>query len=239
MVTATATVDNDFTVSLVTDDTGPGTWKRVTNTGTDRLVAQTPEASDRFVPLNVPVTYYWTGPGGVATTASVTVTASVPVLSSTLGRGYVQVVVVSQPPLEWVAKSVVHEVIGRPDPVVAVAPARYPSGTLVLDAPDRRQRLAVLSLLAAGDPLILRATCPAAVDDMTFQPMRWRDPLVSEAFKGGGRRIEVEYQSVTSAPMQYVPNPPWTWADVEASYATWADVEAAYGSWYALLEGPR
>lgn len=237
MSTATATVTGDWQVRLVTDDPGPGMWRRVAFTGLDVVIGSSPEAFDRWAPLNVPLVYTWTGVD-LLETLPVTVVSDRPVLSSTLYAGSMQVTVVSQAPLTVQGRSVVHQVIGRPDPVVSVAPAGYPAGTLRLWMPDRATRLELHTMLRSGDPLILRATCPDAVDDLTLQPLSWSDPLVSEESKAGGRWLDVDFEAVSQTPGDWLAPPPWTWADAEAGFASWDAFEAAFASWADAEQGP-
>jgi hypothetical protein len=236
---ATATVTADYTVLLSTDDTGPGTWYRAYAGNPDLAVGTGPTMEDRWVPLGVPVTWYWAGAGGIEQTQPVTVDGSRgPVLSSATGSGKLHVVVVSQPPLRWEARSVAHDILYRPDPVVTVAPARYHSATLRLHLPDSAQRANLRALLARGEPLILRATCPAAVDDVTFLPTRWTEEPVSQSKKSGPRWVDIEYQAVMDNPTGYAPLPSWSWTALDAAYATWDDVEATWATWALTEQGP-
>lgn len=236
---AVATVTSDWQVSLSTDDPGPGVWWRVSFTDTDIQVGTLPTAVDRWAPLNIPLVYYWAPESGAPQqTNEITVASEHPVLSSTLYAGSLPVVVADQAPLTWQARSVVHDIIDRADPLVSVAPMAYPTGTLRLYAADSRRRLNLLSLLRAGDPLILRAPCPDAVDDMTMHVESVTDPLLSESQKAGPRWIEVEFVAVSSAPTEWASPPAWTWGDMEDTYTSWAEVEAAFDTWAAAEAGP-
>lgn len=237
MATATATVLADWTVALSTDSVKPGTWRRASFDSADVLIAATNQAVDKWPPLNLELVYVWTDEDGSAE-ASAMVAASQPILSSTMGSGSRAVVVKDQAPLEFEARTVLHDVLYRADPVAAVLPARYPGGTLVLLVRSRTERVALLSLLSSGDPLVLRSTCPDAVDDLTLQPQRWSDPLLNDDVKRGPRLLTIEYQAVSSAPTSYAAPPAWSWDDVEAAYGSWEELEAAYASWHLLEQGP-
>lgn len=238
-MTATATITDDWQVLLSTDDTGPGLWTRVSYAATDVPIARTQQAHDRWAPLNTPLVYVWQPDAGAPQeTDPVTVQADRPILSSTLYAGSLQVAVVSQAPLRSEAASVPHEVLGRPDRVVSVAPMRYPSGTLRLYAADARRRRNLRSLLRAGDPLILRGTCPDAVDDMTIIVTEVTEVLLSPDAPAGPRWIDLRFEAASDLPLDWEAPPAWTWADVEANYATWADVEEAFPSWADLESGP-
>jgi hypothetical protein len=235
---ATATVNGDYTVTLTTDDTGAGTWYRAYSGNPDLPVGSTHTTVDRWVPLGVPVTWYWAGAGGVQQTEPVTVDDSRgPVLSSATGSGMLHVVVVSQPPLRWEARSVAHDILYRADPVVTVAPARYHSATLRLYLPDPLQRANVRTLLARGEPLILRTTCRDAVDDVTFLPTRWTEELVSASRKAGPRWLDVEYQAVMDNPSGYAPLPAWSWTALEAAVAEWDAVPETWATWADVEQG--
>lgn len=236
--TATAVVSaDDWTVHLTVQKPGPGKWFRAYAGNPDLEVAATPDAIDRWAPLGVPVSYYWVDSDGVQQPPPVTVDAPGPVLSSATGSGTVPVVVVTQPPLRWEARSVAHDVLYRPDPVVTVAPARYHSATLRLHCPEPVHRGNLRALLARGEPLILRAVCRDAVDDVTFLPLRWTEELVSASQPGGGRWVDVEYQAVMDNPSGYRPLPDWSWTALEAAYDSWSAVEAAYPSWADVEQG--
>lgn len=239
MATATATVLQDWTVSLTTDSAGPGVWRRAVFTGRpDIEVGTRTDEVDRWAPLNTRLRYYWTDDDGVWEAPEVVVASDTPVLSSSLYGGAVRVAVFKQAPMRFEGGSVVHDIIGRSDPLVAVQPAKYPTGTLRLHLPDRSARLDLLSLLADNDPLILRATCTDAVDDMTFVARGWSDPLLAESDPSGGRWLDIDYRAVSNAPMAFREPPIWTWETVEATYATWAEFEDAFESWADAEYGP-
>jgi hypothetical protein len=235
---AIATVNEDWTVTLTTDLPGPGAWYRAYAGDPDLYLGSTTTLVDRWVPLGVPVTWYWKNGTDIQQTAPKTVQADGPVLSSALSSGAMRVVVVSQPPLRWEARSVAHDILYRADPVVTVAPARYHAATLRLHLPDRAARDSLRALLARGEPLVLRSTCRDAVDDVTFLPTGWTEELVSQSKKSGPRWVDIEYQAVMDNPSGYAPLPSWSWAGLEAAYATWDDVEAAYATWALTEQGP-
>jgi hypothetical protein len=236
-MTAAVEVTGDYTARLTVDKPGPGRWYRAYAAEPDLEVASTPDAVDRWVPLGVPVSYYWADTDGVQQAPAVTVEAARPVLSSATGSGTMLVTVVTQPPLRWEARSVAHDILYRPEPVVTVAPARYHSATLRLHVPDDVSRVSLRALLARGEPLILRATCRTAVDDITFLPLRWTEELVSESRPSGGRWMDVEYQAVMDNPSAYRPLPDWSWHELEAAFDSWDAVVAAYPSWADVEQG--
>ena len=240
MVSVTVTVTSDLTVRLVCDDPQPGAWWRAGYGGVpDRMVGRTPTTIDRWAPLNTPIAYYWSGTGGVTEADPVTVTASTPILSSTLHSGSLPVVVHALQDMQREAGSKIHTVIGRDDQVVSVAPMRLPQGTLVLRAETAAQRAELDALIAPGDPLILRAPCTSAVPDMTISVTSARWTLVDGNTPSGPARLEMPFVQVTADPAAWPAPPSWTWADVEATYASWAEVEDVYASWAELEAGPQ
>jgi hypothetical protein len=232
-------VTQELTVQLSAEEPGPGRWYRAYAGEPDLLVASTPLAVDRWAPMGVPLSYYWVDADGIQQyPETITVVSDRPVLSSATGAGYMPVTVVTQPPLRWEARSVAHDVLYRPEPVVTVAPARYHSATLRLHVEGMVERADLRALLARGEPLILRTPCAAAVDDVTFLPLRWTEELVSASQPGGARWMDVEYQAVMDNPTSYRPLPDWSWDELEAAYESWDAVEAAYATWDAVEAGP-
>jgi hypothetical protein len=229
----------DYSVRLVTEKPGPGKWFRAYAGEPDLLVGTERVTIDRWAPLGVPLLYYWQDADGLQVASDpITLVADRPVLSSATGSGFALVTVVTQPPLRWEARSVAHDVLYRPEPVVTVAPARYHSATLRLHVADMVARIGLRALLARGEPLILRTMCGDAVDDVTFLPLRWTEELVSASRPAGARWMDIEYQAVMDNPTAYRPLPDWSWEALEAAYESWAAVEAAYATWDQVEAGP-
>jgi hypothetical protein len=232
-------VAQDYTVRLSVDKPGPGKWYRAYAGEPDLEVASTPGAVDRWAPFGVPLSYFWVDSDGVQQApAPVTVTSDRPVLSSATGSGYMTVTVVTQPPLRWEGRSVAHDVLYRPEPVVTVAPASYHTATMRFHVPGMMVRAELRSLLARGEPLILRTPCASAVDDVTFLPVRFTEELVSASRPGGDRWMDVEYRAVMDNPTAYRPLPDWSWDELEAAFDSWDAVEAAYATWDQVEAGP-
>jgi hypothetical protein len=191
---------------------------------------------DRGAPLNVPMVYYASDDTGTVVADPVTVASDHPVLSSTMYGAAMQVTVIAQA-RDWDGNSVWHPVIDRRDGLVSIFEAGYPYGPLVLDAADSATRLQILGLLAKGDPLLLRSTCPGAVDDMTILPTRWRDPIKEDSDPAGPRRIEVTYQAVTDSPPAWTPAPDWTYEAVLQAHADYQELIDVYSTYDMLLAG--
>jgi hypothetical protein len=148
-----------------------------------------------------------------------------------------QVTIIAQSPNRWNGRSVWHPIIDKSDgPVVSVFDAEWRNGTLTLDLPDRATRSNLLSMLMRGDPLILRATCPDRVDDLTILPTSWEDPWTPEG-QFVSQRLNIEYQSVSAEPPAWAPPPAWTYQDALNAHATYGEWLAAYATYGDLLAG--
>jgi hypothetical protein len=237
----TAQTTQDWTVLLTADAPGPGTWTRVAGDAAEVVVGDTQTAEDRWAPIGVPLVYSWATQAGVETTDPVTVESDRPVLSPAERPGAsAQVVAVSQQPVRWEGRSVAHEVLSRPDPVVTIAPPTYHSATLRLHTAGREGTDHVLALLATGGPLILRTPCADAVRDCTLLPLRWTEDLVSASKPAGPRWLDIEYQAVTTDPMVYGGLPDWSWEEMAATpeLSNYDDVSAMFHTWAATALGP-
>jgi hypothetical protein len=237
----TAQTTQDWTVLLTADAPGPGTWTRVTGDGREVVVGDTQTAEDRWAPIGVPLVYSWATQAGVETTDPVTVDSDRPVLSSAIRPGgSAQVVAVSQQPVRWEGRSVAHEVLSRPDPVVTMAPPKYHTATLRLHTDGRDGTDQVLVLLATGAPLILRTPCRDAVRDCTLLPLTWTEDVVSASRPSGARWLDIDYQAVTTDPMVYGGLPDWSWETLAAvpELSSYDDVVAMFGTWAATARGP-
>jgi hypothetical protein len=220
-----------------TGGTGTPTWWR-DQAGRATLIGDGADIVDRGIPLNTEVTYFAVDDTDTEVTAPITVASSHPVLSSSMYGTALQVTVTGQAPNRWNGRSVWHPVIDRSEgPVVSIFTAEWRNGTVTLDLPDRATRSALLHMLMQGDPLILRATCPDRVDDLTILPVSWSDPWTVEGQWDSGQRLIIEYQAVSPEPPAWSPPPTWTYQDAlnaHASYTEWLGTYSTYG---ALLAG--
>ena len=231
----TEVIPSTWSVKLTaTGYTGVVTWFRSTNK--DVVVGVGAQVVDRGGPLNVPLQYYAVDDTDLVVAELVTIPATRPVLASAMYSAALPVTVISYRPYRGFGQSSWHPVIGRPDPMVSVFPATYPAGDLVLYVGRNDDRLAVIDLLQAGDPLLLRSTEPERLDDMTFLMTEWGDPFHDKDTRGGPSRIEIKFQRVTEVSMAWTP-PPRTYADVLAEADTYAGLWAMYPTYQALLDG--
>ena len=239
-LTATATeVAGKWSVQLsASGSVGSVTWfrdvsQRITEVGTGTSVI------DRTVPLNTEVYYEAVDDADSAVAGPITIASEYPVLSSSQSGAAHQVTVVAQQPQSWQARSVWHPILDRTDgPIVSIFDAEWRAGTLVLQlGTDRALRGNLIQMLMVGDPLIIRATCPERVDDLTFLPLDWTDPYIVDGQWGSGQRLEIRYQSVSAEPPAWVAPPEWTYGDVLISHAAYSDLLPVYPTYSDLLEG--
>jgi hypothetical protein len=196
-------------------------------------------ALDGDAPLNTPTQYVVTDKAGQqAQTGVVEPVSDHPVLAdATDPSRAMAVVVVSQPPNEWEARSVWWDVLGQRAPFVSVAPMRLRSGELVLHVPDRSQRARLMNLLAVGNPMVLRSACPPAVDDVVLLPTVVRDELVMESNPAGARMFTITYQAVARELGPYTLDPGRTYASLPTESVDYAAVVGKFTDYAALLSG--
>ena len=237
MQTAAAVeVPGKYAVRLTaTAPVGTVTWVRDVG-GRQTLVGDGADIVDRLVPLNTPCTWVAVDDANTKVTEVLTVASGYPVLSSTMFGTAYQVTIIQQSPNEWRARSVFHPVIDRDGPVVSVFDAEWRNGTLTLDLPDRTIRSNLLLMFMRGDPLILRATCPDRVDDLTMLPTRWSDPWAPDG-TFNRQRLEIEYQAVTNEQPAWTPPPGWTYQEALNAHATYQEWLAVYPTYDDLLTG--
>jgi hypothetical protein len=191
---------------------------------------------DYEVPFGRRVVYTATDSTGVATAVLDDAGVDVVVLSSTRYTDRLAVVTMTaDTPHEWEARSAWFDVIGRVDPLVAVDVGRYRSGEWILYTSTTDERAALLALIIAGDPLLLRAPCRDVIDDAIVLVTRTREePLVDNY---GGRLWTLAYQAVTRALSPYAGLASWTYADLLLALADYTAVLDDYANYSTLLAG--
>jgi hypothetical protein len=209
------------------------TWSTVSGVPTARV------GVDGDLPLNTPTVYVATDSlGAQAQTPAVSVHSSVPLLSDATDPGRVlPVVVVSQKPNGWEARSVWWDILGSREPFVSIAPMRLRSGPLVLRTEDRAHRAAMLTLLAPGNPLVLRAPCGDAVDDLVLLVETVDESLVLDDAPAGATLWTLDYQAVSRDLGPYSVDPSRSYAAVVAAFPTYGDVLFTYPDYDALRAG--
>jgi hypothetical protein len=196
-------------------------------------------AVDGDAPLNTAIQYVVTDRNGAqAVSGTVEVPSELPILSdATDPTVALPVVVVSQKPNRWQARSVWFDVLGSRAPFVSVAPMRLRAGQLELRAETRSDRAALIDLLGLGNPLTLRAVCPAAVDDLILLPETAEERLTIDTDPAGSTVFAVQYQAVSRELGPYTSDPGRTYAQLPTEHATYADMTIAYVDYAALLAG--
>lgn len=196
-------------------------------------------ALDGEAPLNTPVVYVVTDTAGhQAQSAVVTVTSDAPVLSDATDPGRaIRTRVVSQKPNAWEARSVWWDVLGTREPFVSVAPMRLRNGPLVLRTESRGERSALLDLLATGNPLVLRSTCPDAVDDVVLLVESAAEDLVLTDAPAGPTHWTLTYQAVSRDLGPYAVDPGRSYATVAQSVASYDAVFLTYTDYDHLRTG--
>lgn len=196
-------------------------------------------AVDGDIPLNTPTQYVATdATGAQASSAAVTVAHDGAVLSDATDPGRVlDVVVVSQPPNAWEARSVWWDVLGARAPFASVAPMRFRSGDLVLRAEGRSERAALLELLTTGNPVVLRASTPDTVDDLVALPESLTEELVLSDVPSGPRLLRITYQAISRELGPYAVDPGRTYAAVLSAYATYGALLLVFPTYDALRVG--
>lgn len=220
---------------VASSSTGTVTWWR-DEAGRQTLIGTGIDIIDRSVPLNTAVSYVATDNTASVVSSSITVASSRPILSSSMYGTTYPVTIVSQQPNIWRARSRWHPVLDRTDgPVVSIFDMEWRDGNLALALADRNERSALIEMMMAGDPLILRGTCPQTVDDLTILVLEMSDPYVIDGKWDSGQQLQIHYQSVTEEPPAYVAPPSWTYADVVTSHATYNEVLGTYATYQDLL----
>jgi len=205
--------------------------------GTDNPTATGPVV-DYEVPFGRRVVYSAQDSTGTAYATLEDAGVDVVVLSSTRYTDRtLEVTVLRDDPHEWEARSAWFDVIGREDPLVAVDVGRYRSGDLEVYVRRRDDRAALLMLLLAGDPLLLRAPCPDVIDDAILLPLRTSESPHLDNY--GGRVWTVRYQAVTRVVSPYAGLSAWTYADLEADLDTYALVLEWFATYSTLAAGVR
>jgi hypothetical protein len=239
MDSITATPDSQQRSVLLTavNAVGEVTWTR--NTSGGPLVLGTGTSLRDYPPFGSSIIYEATDDA----TTEVADPLSLPdpdkaVLTNTLTGVSRDVIVVSQPPLQREGRSKAHFVLGRPDPVVTIAPPQYATGTLRLYCAALADRAALVDLLSDGGVLRLRRpSTSAAVDDATLLVEEYEESLVSDSAPAGARYLDIDVQAV--AEITYNPvDPSWTYDALVVEQATYTSALAAYATYTALAAGP-
>jgi len=195
-------------------------------------------AYDNAVPLRLATYYEVTDATATKVTAGpVYINEENPILADALYPSLnTQVVLISQKPNTWEARSVWFDVLGREDPLPVVAPLRYRNGTIKIRAAEPSDRAELLSLLTTGRPLLLRQPCHnMSADDVYLLPIRVTESPIIDTYHAGPATFEIEYQAVTrDIGVEWAE--PRTYATLTTESATYALVISTWAS-YANAAG--
>ena len=238
MMQLTATVDQDlWAVKLVaTGATGTVEWFRRSG-GVNTPIGSGTVLWDYTADLNRTFEYVAADDVDSDTVGPVRIDADAPVLSSSMSAIARAVQVVDYRPLSGQGRTRWHPVLGRPDPIVTVHRALYPSGLLRLSVPTPAERQALIDLLRLGEPLLLRSTCPERVDTMTFVMQNWQDPFAGRGRKHGPAYLDIDFQQVSAFTSIAPPDPDRTYQTILDQHATYAEVLQVYTDYRHVLDG--
>lgn len=129
----------------------------------------------------------------------------------------------------------VHRVLDRRAPVLTTLPAYTPSGELILLTDTLEERDLVRTIIGNGYPVLLRTSPDLGIGNLYLGVTQF----IEERFLSRGDQPERRFRLQTVQverpdPSIYVPLPPNTYANVQATYATYADLQAAVGTYDQL-----
>lgn len=133
------------------------------------------------------------------------------------------------------ASTIVHDVIGRPDPVVRIGPFRTRRGTLTIWCDDYAGVSETVSVYARGEVVQLRQPDYPGLDMYHVTTRATEQPYDEE---GRRWRVDVEYVEVGYPRGPLLGTAGWTWDDLVATFATWDDVLAYFATWNDVQIGP-
>lgn len=208
-------------------------WSSVVGDATARV------GIDGSIPLGVPTQYVITDATGVqVTSAPVTADSATPILSDATDPGRAMpVLVVSQKPNQWQARSVWWDILGASAPFASVAPLRFRAGALALRIVGNVERSSLLALLRTGNPLVFRGTCEDAVDDVILLVETVDESLVLDDAPAGATVWALTYQAISRELGPYAVDAGRSYATVKATFPTYDAVKATYATYDALRAG--
>ena len=147
------------------------------------------------------------------------------------------IVLEEMPQMEYPIETGVHRVLQRHTPVVTSDVAGTPNFDLAfytLVFPDERD--ACREILGNGLPVLLRTPPEQGVGNLFFQVLAFSVERPSRVAFHEERRFLVQgVQIERPDPTLYTPQPPATYAGVEATYATYAELLTARGTYDGML----
>lgn len=173
--------------------------------------------------------------GTVLATASATLTVEKPWLSvPVLPELSVKVEQVSDYSAGRTSSTVVHQVIGRPDPVVNIGKLGLRQGTLEIWTPDAASARALEAVTDAGEVLMLKQAVTGL--DMYFTAVETESVPYSPEGAATRYRFTIRYVEVLRPEATLKGGRGWTYNELAASFATFDEVTAAYASFDDLAK---
>lgn len=133
------------------------------------------------------------------------------------------------------AATIVHEVIGRPDPVARIVPHGSRRGTLTLWCRDYAAATATVDVYRRGEVVMLRQPAYPGLD-MYHVSTDIRETGYDEAMRRW--RVDVTYVEVAFPRGPLLGSFDWSWDDLVAAFPTWDAVVAAFPTWNSAEIGP-
>lgn len=241
-----------LTVGLPTGATALTVWRVATATGNLAYIrgwqgtattASSLSIFDWEVPLGVAVTYYATATvAGVESDVGIGTPSPFTVMDDRdwlvdLARptNTFPVLVESLPALDYGGPVGVHRVLDRRDPVLTTAALWTPSATLSITTETREERDRARAILGAGVAFLLRTPPERGVGNLYLGVTGLREQRISRIAQAYDRRFVAEVVQVARPdPHVYVPLPPLTYADRQATWPLYQDATATGSSYQDL-----
>lgn len=133
--------------------------------------------------------------------------------------------------------AVVHNPLGRTDPIVVFGALRNRQGAVSMFAATFADAKAIENVVATGDAVLLRQVDHAGMDGY-FIATSSNVSVFQAENETVLWQVSVEFVSVDAPDMPLLGAAGWTWADVIENYATVADMQLAFATFNELTVGP-
>ena len=183
------------------------------------------------------ITYQLTSATGETTTASTSLAGTTGYLlaPAIYPQWAVSVPLVTVYEATRTTATIVHEVIGREDPVMRLGAFRLRRGTLTLWCADYAALTAALGVYQRGEVVLLRQGDYPGLD-MYHVATEARESGYDEAWRRW--RLDVTYVETAFPRGPLLGASTWTWDDQAASFPTWDAVAAFFATWNDTQIGP-
>jgi hypothetical protein len=203
-------------------------------------------ARDFEAPLAVPLTYtaeVWAAPSGAVTTIALgTLTiedggCEDTWLTDLVRAGNTQRITMEHlDALDYDVPTGVHRVLNRRTPIVTSDVAWAPSFAMAFLTEDAADRERARACLGNGVPVLLRTPPANGIGSLYFSVQEWSEERIVRSARVQGRRFSVACVQVDRPnPLLFAPEPPTTYAQVEAAFADYAELLAERENYDAVL----